>query len=118
MRGSSFGKSLFFVNFALLNSSVYIMNWSGIVLGVSAFLLIGVFHPIVVKTEYYFGKGCWWVFAIIGVAFCVASILVQDVISAAVLGVTGFSCFWSIFELFEQEKRVKRGWFPRNPKRQ
>jgi len=24
---------------------------------------------------------------------------------------------WSIHELFEQEKRVERGWFPKNPNR-
>ena len=93
------------------------MNWSGIVLGASAFLLIGVFHPIVIKAEYHWGKGCWWVFAIGGVGFCVASLLVSDVVLAAVLGVAGFSAFWSILELFEQDKRVKKGWFPRNPKR-
>ena len=28
-----------------------------------------------------------------------------------------FSSFWSILELFQQEKRVERGWFPKNPKR-
>lgn len=93
------------------------MNWSGIILGASAFLLIGVFHPIVVKAEYHFGKGCWWMFALAGVAFCVASLLVAGTTLAAVLGVAGFSCFWSVFELFEQEKRVNRGWFPKNPKR-
>ncbi|OYP40493.1 hypothetical protein CG709_05125 [Lachnotalea glycerini] len=30
---------------------------------------------------------------------------------------TGFSCFWSVQELVEQEKRVEKGWFPKNPKR-
>jgi len=27
------------------------------------------------------------------------------------------SCLWSILELFEQEERVKKGWFPKNPKK-
>lgn len=93
------------------------MNWSGIILGISAFLMIGFFHPIVVKAEYYWGKKCWWVFALAGVGFCIASLSVTNVIAAAVLGVAGFSCFWSIFELFEQEKRVRKGWFPSNPDR-
>lgn len=93
------------------------MNWSGIILGAAAFLLIGVFHPIVIKAEYYFGKECWWIFAIVGVAFCAASLLVENIVFASVLGVAGFSCFWSINELFHQEKRVKKGWFPANPKR-
>ena len=38
-----------------------------------------------------------------------------DDIPAALLGVLGCSCLWSIQELFEQEKRVEKGWFPANP---
>lgn len=91
------------------------MSWSGIILGASAFLLIGIFHPIVIKAEYYLGKKCWWMFALAGVGFCIASLLVKDITVAAILGVAGFSCFWSILELFEQEKRVQKGWFPANP---
>ena len=93
------------------------MTFGGIILGVSVFLIIGLFHPIVIKAEYCFGKGCWWVFALAGVLSCAASLFVQNIIVSAVLGVLGFSCFWSILELFEQEKRVKKGWFPANPKR-
>ncbi|MCQ2117643.1 MAG: DUF4491 family protein [Bacteroidales bacterium] len=33
------------------------------------------------------------------------------------MGVVGFSCFWSILELFQQEQRVAKGWFPSNPKK-
>lgn len=93
------------------------MTFGGIILGVSVFLIIGLFHPIVIKAEYCFGKGCWWVFALAGVLSCAASLFVRNIIVSAVLGVLGFSCFWSILELFEQEKRVKKGWFPANPKR-
>ena len=35
----------------------------------------------------------------------------------ALLGVTGASLLWGIGELFEQVKRVEKGWFPMNPKR-
>lgn len=93
------------------------MHFSGIILGVSAFLIIGICHPIVIKAEYKWGKGCWWIFGIIGVVLCIASLFVNQINLAAVMGVAGFSAFWSIFELFEQEKRVKKGWFPENPKR-
>ena len=44
------------------------MNFSGIVLGLVAFLCIGFFHPLVIKGEYYFGTKCWWVFALAGVS--------------------------------------------------
>lgn len=93
------------------------MNFSGIILGAAAFLLIGIFHPIVIKAEYYWGKECWWLFALVGAGFCVASIFVNDVVLAAILGVAGFSAFWGIHELFQQEKRVARGWFPKNPRK-
>lgn len=91
------------------------MNWAGIVLGASAFLLIGAFHPLVIKAEYYLGTGCWWMFALVGLCFCIVSLLMPGVVPAAVLGVAGFSCFWSILELFQQKKRVEKGWFPSNP---
>lgn len=93
------------------------MNLNGILLGAAAFLSIGIFHPIVIKAEYHFGKECWWVFALVGVAFLVISCIIESTVLSAILGVVGFSCFWSIFELFQQEKRVQKGWFPENPKK-
>lgn len=93
------------------------MNWSGITVGLATFLIIGVFHPIVIKAEYHFGKRCWWAFALAGVAFAVLSLFISNMVLATITGVTAFSCFWSIHELFEQENRVKKGWFPANPKK-
>lgn len=93
------------------------MQWLGIVIGAVSFLSIGVFHPIVIKSEYYFGKECWPWFAAAGAVFLAASLLVRNVFPSAVLAVVGMSCLWSILELFEQEKRVEKGWFPANPKR-
>jgi hypothetical protein len=89
----------------------------GLTIGLATFLTIGVFHPIVIKSEYYFGVRCWWWFLIIGIVCVALSALVWDVLWSTLLGVVGFSCFWSIKEIFEQEERVKKGWFPRNPKR-
>lgn len=91
------------------------MNFSGIILGVSAFLIIGLFHPVVIKAEYYLGKECWWLFALAGLGFCIAALFVGSIVLSSILGVAGFSCFWSILELFQQEKRVRKGWFPSNP---
>ncbi len=92
------------------------MDWTGIILGVSAFVIIGAFHPIVIKAEYHLGKGCWWMFCLAGLGFCAVSLFTGGVLSA-IFGVLGFSCFWSILELYEQEKRVARGWFPSNPRK-
>ena len=93
------------------------MNFSGIILGLVSFLCIGFFHPLVIKGEYYFGTKCWWVFALVGVLMLIGSLLMENIYFSVILGVISFSCFWSILELFEQKKRVERGWFPKNPRR-
>lgn len=93
------------------------MNFSGLLVGLATFLIIGLFHPIVIKSEYHFGVRCWWVFLLVGIAFAIASCMVQDIVISTILGVTAFSCFWSILELFEQRERVLKGWFPRKEKK-
>lgn len=93
------------------------MYYQGLIIAVGTFLLIGLFHPIVIKSEYYFGVRCWWCFAIVGVACIVASLFVAQVLLSSLLGVLGCSCLWSILELFEQRERVRKGWFSRNPRR-
>ena len=91
------------------------MNFTGIIVGLATFLIIGLFHPIVIKAEYYLGTKCWWAFLVAGIVFCVLSIVVENLIASTILGVTAFSSFWSIGELFEQKQRVKKGWFPEGP---
>ena len=93
------------------------MNFDGVIIGFMAFLIIGIFHPIVIKGEYYFGKKIWPLFLIAGIAFLIWSLTVQHAVISPVLGVVGFSCLWSIQEIVEQEERVKKGWFPKNPNR-
>lgn len=90
---------------------------SGLFIGICTFLIIGFFHPVVVKAEYYWGTRCWWVFLLLGIAGMVASTCVEDILFSSLLGVFAFSSFWTIKEVFEQEERVKKGWFPKNPKR-
>ena len=89
---------------------------TGIVVGVATFLIIGIFHPFVIKGEYYFGVRCWWVFALSGVVSVAASVWVDNTVLSILLAVWGASSFWSIGELFEQRKRVARGWFPKREK--
>lgn len=93
------------------------MNWTGIIIGASVFVMIGLFHPIVIKAEYYLGKRCWPVFAVVGAAALIGSLVMKHDTVSVLLGAFAFSAFWSILELFEQEKRVERGWFPKNPKK-
>ena len=91
------------------------MNFTGIIVGLATFLIIGIFHPIVIKAEYYFGTKCWWVFLLAGIIIGATSLMADNLILSTILGVTAFSSFWSILELKEQEKRVRKGWFPEGP---
>ena len=92
-------------------------NLWGLVIGVATFLIIGLFHPLVIKAEYYFGTRCWWAFLVAGFLFIGISVLVHHLVLSTIAGVIAFSCFWSILEVFDQKKRVEKGWFPANPKR-
>ena len=89
----------------------------GLVLGLCSFLIIGLFHPIVIKGEYCWGQWVKWLFPVAGIALCVGSLVVDSVFVASLMGVGAFSCFWGIKETREQQERVRKGWFPRNPKR-
>ena len=89
----------------------------GLIIGVCTFLIIGIFHPIVIKCEYYFGTRCWWWFLVLGLIGVALSIWVENVLLSTLLGVFAFSSFWTVKEIFDQAKRVEKGWFPRNPNR-
>lgn len=93
------------------------LNFLGIIIGIATFLVIGLFHPLVIKAEYYIGVKSWWLFLLLGIASVVASLLVANLTLSILLGVVAFSSFWSIGEVFEQKKRVEKGWFPANPKK-
>lgn len=93
------------------------LNWTGLIIGTATFILIGIFHVVVIKAEYYFGKSIWPAFAFVGAAMLSCSVLPENAIFSSVASIFGITCLWSIKELFEQEKRVKKGWFPKNPRR-
>ena len=85
------------------------MNYTGIVIGLITFLTIGLFHPLVIKAEYYLGKKSWWLFLLAGIITLIASLMVENLYASIILGVVSFSSFWSILEIFEQFKRVFQG---------
>jgi hypothetical protein len=92
-------------------------NLTGLVIGLGTFLIIGLFHPLVIKGEYYFGVRIWWAFLAAGLAALAGSLLVENIIGWVLLAIAGFSCLWGIGEVFHQRERVEKGWFPKNPKR-
>ncbi len=93
------------------------LHFTGIIIAISTFLIIGLCHPLVIKQEYYTGTRYWWVYLLIGIVCISCAFLIENVIFSSILGVTGASFLWGIGELFSQKKRVQKGWFPMNPKR-
>lgn len=93
------------------------ISLTGIIIGFVTFLIIGLFHPLVIKGEYYFGVRCWWAFLALGIVTGALSLICSNLYCSIILGVVAFSSLWSILEVFEQRERVRKGWFPKNPKR-
>ena len=91
------------------------INFSGVAIGLATFIIIGVFHPLVIKAEYYWGVRSWWLFLLLGIVTGAVSLLVHNLIISILLGVVAFSSFWSILEVIHQKKRVDKGWFPEGP---
>lgn len=91
-------------------------NLLGPAIGLSTFLVIGLFHPLVIKAEYYLGQPSRYGFLAAGFIALAAAFFVEDIFWSAILGVVAFSCFWSIREIIDQKRRVERGWFPPNPR--
>ena len=93
------------------------LHFTGVIIAICTFLILGFFHPLVIKVEYHSGTRYWWVFLLLGVASLVGAFFVADVFWSALIGVVCASLLWSIGELFAQKRRVEKGWFPMNPKR-
>ena len=96
------------------------ISFWGLVVGLCTFLIIGLFHPLVIKGYYWFGLKVRAWFAAAGVVTAAVSLLIPaettvGLVLSIVCGVVSFSCFWSILEVSEQRKRVARGWFPAGP---
>ncbi len=92
------------------------LNFEGILIGIASLLIIGLFHPIVIKCEYYFSQRVWPAFLVTGLLLLAAALFVQGLFSI-LLALIGVACLWSIREIKEQAQRVAKGWFPKNPNR-
>ncbi len=90
-------------------------NLLGIAIGLCTFLIIGIFHPLVIKGEYYLGQKANGLFLLGGIISLAACLLIHDTFFSSLLGVTAFSCFWSILEVRQQRERVRKGWYPEGP---
>lgn len=89
---------------------------AGPAIGLATFLIIGLFHPLVIKAEYYWGQKSRYAFLALACGALAAAIFVEEIFWSAILSVIGFSCLWSVREIADQKRRIERGWFPPNPR--
>lgn len=89
------------------------MQLTGIIIGATTFIIIGLLHVAVIKVEYHLGARYWPAFALAGVALVGASFVVSSPLISGVLGTAGFVVAWSAPELIKQRERVEKGWYPR-----
>lgn len=92
------------------------LNYEGVVLAAASLLIIAVYHPLVIKAEYWFGTRVWPLFAAAGLICLLISACLRGVASP-ILAFLGATNLWSVVELKAQAKRVRKGWFPKNTRR-
>lgn len=93
------------------------IHFEGILVAFFSYVIIGIFHPVVIKCEYYFSSKIWPLFLVCGILLLAGALFTTGMLSI-VLSLLGASFLWCIRELKEQEARVAKGWFPQNPNRQ
>ncbi len=93
------------------------MNFFGLIIATYTLLAIGVGFLWVVKLEYYIGAYINKAVFIVGCAVTVLSLFVKEPMISALIGVLGGTVIWGATELKDQEERVKRGMFKKNPKK-
>jgi hypothetical protein len=90
------------------------MNTFGLLMGVAAFLLIGIGFPWVIYLERYGGHTWAPAVLILGVLVMLSSFLVGNHYLAGILGIFGGTIIWGAGELKEQAQRCELGWFKKH----
>ena len=93
-----------------------LLHFEGLIIAISSFFIIGIFHPIVIKAEYYFGTRIWPVFAIFGTVILGIDLLIQNAILQAIFGVLGCTFFGVFTSHFIRKSASSEGGFPNAPR--
>ena len=101
----------------LVNIGQNELNLSGLIVGGASFLIIIFGRWACIAGEYHFTKNIWFAFLILGILSITLSLIVQHIIIASIISIFGLTFLWGIHEVIEQEERVNKNWFPKNPKR-
>lgn len=89
-------------------------NYFGFWLGLYAIFVIALWHPLIIKGYYYYGKWpCMATFACSGVITIYLSLVVENLFYSALWAFWGVVSLWSVVEVPLQEKRVQKGYFPK-----
>jgi hypothetical protein len=92
------------------------MDFTGIIIGAATFIIIGIMHPVVIQGYYHFGLKLWVAFLAIGLVCLGVSVILPYQAASIILAIIGISFLWGIREVFEERRRVRKGWHPANPK--
>ena len=93
------------------------LNASGLIVGAACFLIIMISRWTCIVGEYHFTKKLWIAFLVFGLICIGAAFFMINIMFSSIVAMLGFTYLWGINEVIEQEERVKKGWFPMNPKR-
>ncbi len=85
-------------------------------IGFLSFILVGVFHPLVIVYEYYLGTERRWILLLVGCFSLLLSLFLNRLLSVG-FGVFGAASLWSFLEVRWQYIRVCKGRGKRNPRR-
>jgi hypothetical protein len=91
------------------------MNYTGILSGVTALLIIGLGFPLVIHGERRFGYVCWPYMLAAGILFIGTSLFIGAQWLSLLSGLLGATLIWGSTELKDQAVRSELGWFPFNP---
>lgn len=82
------------------------MLYTGLIIGLYTFLMVGVLHVGVVKIEEKLGSNLWPGFVVLGIIFGVWSLFAVNELYSGILGVSAFLFAWPGPELRKQKERV------------
>ena len=92
------------------------LDFDGILMGVLVFGIIALTRWLCIAGEYWLSKRVWWGFLATGLACIGTSLLVDNVLISSAISVFGYCLLCGIGEVIQQEERVRKGWFPQNPR--
>ena len=88
------------------------MYFTGITIALMTFLAIGIWHPIVIKTEYYWGTRPWVVYLLVGIACCATALFVENVYVSSFLGVESQQEKYNLIKIASNMVYSMRSCFP------